>query len=152
MESLQNITANYIAENFDFFKRQFRYHSGLQQGLYRKLNELSIVLTSFVKEMQGINTVKRIKQTFKPSILKLHLKCIFATPGLCIDLCKKMRDEKMAVTEFLPDWKSYDFDSDLVLEYERTRYLLFRRIRGMLHYLEKHLAEVWMKLFQMKIL
>ena len=58
----------------------------------------------------------------------------------------------MAVTEFLPDWKSYDLDSDLVLEYERTRYLLSRKIGDMLHYLEKHLAKEWMKLFQMKIL
>ena len=96
--------------------------------LVKKLNDILVVLTSFVKDTQGINTVKRIKQTFGPSILKLHLQCIYATLGL--DLCTRMRDEKMILVEYLSNgWEGYDFDSNLILEYEKTRYLTFQRNR-----------------------
>ena len=89
-----------------------------------------VVLTSFVKDTQGINSVNQIKQTFRPSILKIHLQCLFTTLGLVIYLCTRVRDEKMIVVEFLSNgWENYDFDCDLILEYEKTRYLTFQRNR-----------------------
>ena len=84
--------------------------------LVQKLNELSNLITSFVKESQGMNTVKHVKERFKPAILKLHLRCIFANLGLCMDLCKKIRDEKSTATGFSSNWRCYDFDCDIVLE------------------------------------
>ena len=36
----------------------------------------------------------------------------------------------MIVVEYLSNgWEGYDFDSDLILEYEKTRYLTFQRNR-----------------------
>ena len=153
MKSLPEITVDYVAENFKFYKKEPRYHSGIQSLVYEKmcyntinyrykneenmpytilvkqLNDISVILTSFVKDTQGISTVNRIKQTFRPSILKIHLQCLFTTLGLAIDLCTRVRDEKMIAIEFLSNGWEIDFDCDLILEYKKIRYPIFDRNR-----------------------
>ena len=167
MATLQNITADFIGKHIDLYKRHLRYCPNLQSIVYKKLsyniihkyqkeealmpysvlsnklNQLSNLVIDFIKETKKINTVKRVESTFSPSILKLILKCTFANKGLAVDLCGKIRDEKVIASES-PDIMDLDIVLDIVKDYEDVKHTIFTKNIKYVPILKKSLGK-WLK-------
>ena len=157
MATLQNITADFIGKHINLYKRHLRYWPNLQSIVYKKLsyniihesqkeealmpynvlsnklNRLTNLVIDFIKETKKINTVKRVESTFSPLILQLVLKCTFANKGLAVDLCGRIRDEKVKASES-PDTMNrlrqpmnIDLVLDVVNDYEDVKHTMFTK-------------------------
>ena len=155
MVTLQNITADFMGKHIDLYKKHLRYCPNLQSIVYKrlsyniihnyqkeettmpyyvlnkKLDQLSNLVIDFIKETKKINTVQRVKSTFSPPILKLILLCTFANKGIAVDLCGKIRDEKVIASE-TRDTADLNTVTDmptkqLVKDYEEVKRTMFTK-------------------------
>ena len=157
MATLQNITTDFIGKHISLYKRHLRYWPNLQSIVYKKLsyniihesqkeealmpynvlsnklNRLTNLVIDFIKETKKINTVKRVESTFSPLILQLVLKCTFANKGLAVDLCGRIRDEKVKASESpdimnrLRQPMNIDLVLDVVNDYEDVKHTMFTK-------------------------
>ena len=157
MATLQNITTDFIGKHINLYKRHLRYWPNLQSIVYKKLsyniihesqkeealmpynvlsnklNRLTNLVIDFIKETKKINTVKRVELTFSPLILQLVLKCTFANKGLAVDLCGRIRDEKVKASESpdimnrLRQPMNIDLVLDVVNDYEDVKHTMFTK-------------------------
>ena len=157
MATLQSITIDFIGKHINLYKRHLRYWPNLQSLVYKrlgyniinesqieetlmpytvlsnKLNQLTNLVIDFIKETKKINTAKRVELTFSPSILQLILKCTFASKGLAVDLCGRIRDEKVKASESpdivnrLRQPRNIDLVLNVINDYEDIKHTMFTR-------------------------